>query len=101
MHTSIQLAAILSILLQSSAIVLLPADKAALGVRSAVEDPAVRVPLNIHDSRQYSDDLAVKQDWLKSQAAGLRSKYASHLGENGKRLVQRDQLAKRASGSAT
>ena len=72
-------------------------------------DPAnaggVKIPLNIHDKRQYSNVLEERQDWLLSQAKGLRSKYASQLNEEGKRLLERDlreeSLRKRASGSVT
>lgn len=107
MHTSIQVASILSILLTSSAVVIRPPSlpySGAIGVRSADDDSTLRIPLNIHDTRQFSDDLKVRQEWLKQQGRGLRSKYSRHLGEDGKRLVERENreiLAKRASGTAT
>ncbi|ORY24226.1 endopeptidase, partial [Naematelia encephala] len=63
-----------------------------------------RIPLIHHTSRQYHPDLAVRQDWLKSQARGLRSKYAAHLGERGTELYERDHaelLRKRATGTVS
>ncbi|OCF32449.1 endopeptidase [Kwoniella heveanensis BCC8398] len=70
------------------------------------------IPLTAHHhARQYSDDLETRQDWLKGQAQGLRSKYAQHLGERGQEQLRRDivqrelnvkrrsKLGARASGS--
>ncbi|WVQ63697.1 uncharacterized protein L199_001850 [Kwoniella botswanensis] len=75
---------------------------------SALANPTT-IPLTLHHSRQYSDDLAVRQEWLKGQASGLRKKYEQHLGERSKDLLKRDRvneelnrrwpLGRRASGS--
>ncbi|WVQ93000.1 hypothetical protein IAU59_000063 [Kwoniella sp. CBS 9459] len=82
-----------------------PSDQPSLSGRQVI-------PLTAHHySRQYSDDLATKQDWLKGQAQGLRSKYSQHLGERGQEQLRRDivereinvnrrsKLGARASGS--
>lgn len=86
-----------------------PISRSNIGVREAAPEPGpIRIPLNIHDKRQYADDLETRQGWLKQQGKGLRRKYAGHLGEAGKRQLkrdaeddERDRLSKRASGSAT
>ncbi|KAK6906397.1 hypothetical protein I203_100382 [Kwoniella mangroviensis CBS 8507] len=75
---------------------------------SAFANPTT-IPLTLHHSRQYSDDLEVRQEWLKGQASGLRKKYEQHLGERSKDLLKRDRtneelskrspLGRRASGS--
>ncbi|WVR08878.1 hypothetical protein IAU60_005937 [Kwoniella sp. DSM 27419] len=64
----------------------------ALAQPSAPTRPELdrRIPLTLHHARQYSDDLETRQDWLKGQAAGLRRKYADHLGETGKEMLRRD-----------
>ncbi|WVW79578.1 hypothetical protein I302_101547 [Kwoniella bestiolae CBS 10118] len=70
------------------------------------------IPLTLHHSRQYSDDLEVRQEWLKGQASGLRKKYEQHLGERSRDLLKRDRmdeelgrrsygLGRRASGSVS
>ncbi|WWD06960.1 hypothetical protein V865_005057 [Kwoniella europaea PYCC6329] len=75
---------------------------------SASANPTT-IPLTLHHSRQYSDDLEVRQEWLRGQASGLRKKYEQHLGERSKDLLKRDRineelskrspLGRRASGS--
>lgn len=99
MYTALQLTAALSLLLHAAASPI---------VSAATESGSqLRVPLNIHDKRQYSDDLDVRQEWLRQQGQGLRRKYASRLGAAGQALVRRDmeeervRLSKRASGTAT
>ena len=52
----------------------------------------VRVPLTAHETRQYHPDLEVRQEWLRSQARGMRRKYARHLGDDGLELLKRDEL---------
>lgn len=76
-----------------------------IGVRDV---DRIRIPLNIHDKRQYSDDLEVRQEWLKQQGKGLRRKYVDRLNSEGKRQLERDAedderelLIKRASGAST
>jgi len=99
MYTALQLTAVLSLLLNA----------AANPIGSAATDPSapVKIPLNIHDKRQYSDDLEVRQEWLRQQGQGLRRKYAGRLGEAGQALVKREweeeraRLSKRASGTSS
>ena len=63
--------------------------------------PMIRIGLH-PNTRQYSDDLAVRQEWLKSQGRQARRKYAQHLGERGQALRRRDveeqQIARRNAG---
>lgn len=104
--TALSTTAVLSVLLAVSATPN-PIARSPIGAREASPEP-IRIPLNIHDKRQYADDLDTRQEWLKQQGKGLRRKYAGHLGEEGRRQLkrdaaddERDRLAKRASGSAT
>ena len=108
MYTALRLTAIFSLLLNAaanpigSAAVLSSTDSAA-GSSSG----AVKIPLNIHDTRQYSDDLETKQEWLRQQSQGLRQKYGGRLDEAGQALARREReeemvrLSKRASGTST
>lgn len=66
----------------------LAAPPPQLGVRQP--DP-MRIPLVAHDKRQNHPELEVRQEWLKSQGRGMRRKYARHLGDEGRHLLQRDQ----------
>lgn len=68
-------------------------DVPAASTSSAAEkrDAApVRIPLQHLTSRQHSDDLEVRQQWLKDQARGLRSKYSQYLNAEGQAQVKRD-----------
>ena len=57
---------------------------------------AVHVPLKHHVSRQYSSDLAIRQDWLLEQANGIRSKYMKEMDSDQQAKVKRD-IAERRS----
>jgi len=104
--TALSTSAVISLLLAVSASPNRIA-RSPIVAREASAEP-IRIPLNIHDKRQYADDLETRQGWLRQQGKGLRRKYAGHLGEEGKRQLkrdaeddERDRLVKRASGTAT
>ena len=67
----------------------------------------LRIPLVAHHKRQYHPDLAVRQDWLKSQGRGIRRKYAKHLGARGQDLLildrerQSEEMRKRMDKRST
>lgn len=71
-----------------------------LALPSPMHQP-LRIPLTAHKTRQFSEDLGERQDWLKAQGQQMRHKYAAHLGERGQALLKRDRMEKRASGSVT
>jgi hypothetical protein len=81
---------ILSVLLPALSLV----DASPTPVAGA-EPGNLRIPLihnTRHHERQHHPDLAVRQDWLAEQAAGIRGKYEKHLGERGQELVRRDRV---------
>lgn len=69
-----------------------PPTVSASSAAAAAEkrDGPTRIPLHHLTSRQHSDDLEVRQQWLKDQARGLRSKYSKYLDADGQAQVKRD-----------
>jgi len=67
----------------------------------------LRIPLVAHTSRQLNPELEVRQEWLRSQGRGIRRKYARHLGDEGRELLERDNQEmrrremKRSTGEVT
>ena len=96
MYAALTLAALLSAPAISSASPVSPP------IGHAQRAGSISIPLKHLSSRQHSPVLAERQQWLRSQARTLRRKYAHHLDDRDKDLLERDfelerrEIAKRA-----